>query len=154
MGQEGRGKGEIRGFLRSAGKLSKQRARHRTTRRRVLAAKVSLRAQLEQLRKRDNAKGKISAVRIGTWNTRGMGATEGQIDPALKMEALLSMWDARGWGAVLLSDLQYGKDGIYEYRSKENVWTVVVSGRVGIALNRYWTYLSLASDRSGPLGLS
>ena len=78
---------------------------------------------------------------FGAWNTRCFGATEGQIDPAMKAEALIALWEARGWAAVLLSDVKFAHNGVREYIGKTGKWVVVIQGKVAIALNEVMTAL-------------
>ena len=34
-------------------------------------------------------------LRVGSWSTRGIGATMGTIDPAITAEAMVGTWNAR-----------------------------------------------------------
>ena len=56
----------------------------------------------------------------------------------LKSRCLLGVWEARGWSAVCLSDVWFAEKGVYTFASNAQTWTVVVEGRVAIALNEPW----------------
>jgi len=57
---------------------------------------------------KERRKGKVA---IGAWNTRSMGATSGEIDPEMKMNIFMSIWNARKWKAVLLSVTAHKRSG-------------------------------------------
>ena len=84
-------------------------------------------------------------VRIGTWNTRQLGATQGRHDPHLKFKQLSQIWEHRGWSIVLLSDTKWGRHTEFEIDGHQTTWTIISRGRVSIALNEKW---KLAWQRS------
>ena len=77
-------------------------------------------------------------IRLGAWNVRGWGGQWSRCDPWLKKEALLEQADAQQWQAVLLSDLWFPENGIIQYRSAVQVWTLVHHGKVGVLLSEDW----------------
>ena len=80
-------------------------------------------------------------VRGGTWNTRGLGAKFGRIDPFLRAQCFFTLFRKRKWDFALLSDLRYSGNGVREYGTKEEKWTLVVQGKVGIAMSARLTRL-------------
>ena len=74
-------------------------------------------------------------VRGGTWNTRGLGASFGRTDPFLKAQCFFTLFEKRKWDYALLSDLKYSENGVREHRTKNARWTLVVQGKVGIAMS-------------------
>ena len=77
-------------------------------------------------------------LKIGSWNTRGLGAPAGKYDQTVKLAALCRCWEAWNWDVALLQDLQYPTEqqGIWEFQSEGNeTWTLIVAGKVGIAMN-------------------
>ena len=105
------------------------------------ASKAALRAASEDKRRRANTAWKEEEesvqTRIGTWNTRGLGAPASELDHALKIECILGLIERRRWKAALLSDLKFEEEGVREYQTKEQTW-IIIRGRVGIALNKEW----------------
>ena len=69
-------------------------------------------------------------VRIGTWNTRQLGATQGRHDPHLKFKQLSKIWEHRGWSVVLLSDTKWGRHTEFEIDGHQTTWTIISRGRV------------------------
>ena len=45
----------------------------------------------------------------------------------------------REWGAALLNDLKFGENGVRQYQTETQTWTLIMRGRVGVALNQKWT---------------
>ena len=70
------------------------------------------RQALARVAQQMSIQGTTMESKIGTWSARGMRATSCPMDPALKVEAILAMCDARDWIATSLTDLQYRDNGI------------------------------------------
>ena len=66
---------------------------------------------------------------------RKWGATQVPYDPWTKTQCLLGLAGKRGWDAVLLSDVKFESDGVKTVQlDNEHTWTIIVSGRVAVAL--------------------
>jgi hypothetical protein len=77
-------------------------------------------------------------LRGGTWNTRLMGSPNGRLDPFLKMECFLALFESRGWSFALLSDMKFPQNGVRQYETEKQTmsWTLIVQGKVAIMLNQ------------------
>jgi hypothetical protein len=73
-------------------------------------------------------------IRGGAWNTRRMGSVKGTIDPAMKITCFLDLAHARSWNFILLSDLNFGANGVREYRHHGTTWVLLIRGKVGIMM--------------------
>ena len=78
-------------------------------------------------------------VTMGAWNVRGWDGLGTRCDPVLKTQMMFSLFGNRGWSACLLSDLAFPENGIREYATDRQTWTVSIRGKVGIAMNEVWT---------------
>ena len=47
--------------------------------------------------------------------------------------------EKRGWSAAALTDLKFIEDGVREYESGSQKWTIIIQGKVGIALDEQFT---------------
>ena len=65
----------------------------------------------------------------------GGGATEVPYDPWTKTQCLFRLASRRGWNAVLLSDVGFVGDGVKQATVDGQEWTVVVTGKVGVAMD-------------------
>lgn len=137
-----------------------KRKRHATERNPVTSAKLS-RCQRRNVGKRqkraDNQKRKRKlkrqwacrqaevqltkpakgTLKIGSWNTRGMGAMFGK-DPVGKEMAIVQVMQERKWNVALLTDLRYKEDGFRELKKGNDTWILIHCGRVGVALDPFW----------------
>ena len=77
-------------------------------------------------------------VKGGTWNTRGWGGKYARVDPFLKVECLLAMIDARDWAFCLFTDVKSSVNGVREYKTRKNAYTVIIQGKVAMALREDW----------------
>ena len=87
-------------------------------------------------------------IKVGAWNTRGMGATHGKTDPYLKMKHMATLWERRGWDAALLSDVRFGISGTVEVNGGSQKWVIVYRGKVAIALSEKLANLWLDSGNT------
>ena len=74
-------------------------------------------------------------TKVGTWNTRQLGAYSTKFEPGMKTKCMFELMEKRTWHAALLTDVRYGADGIREYQTKRDTWTMVVRGKVAIAMS-------------------
>ena len=49
------------------------------------------------------------------------------------------MLGVRGWSFCMLTDLKFEENGVREYSTDKKKWTVIIQGRVGIAIDAEWT---------------
>ena len=117
-------------------KRRKSNRKAKRTRRRAIAKRLKGKARWKL--GEGHAKGR---AKIGTWNTRGLGASGGRgiMDPAEKLKGFVKIWEARKWCAVLLTDVCFGGTGIREYKSEQETWTIIHHGKVAVALCREMT---------------
>ena len=77
-------------------------------------------------------------IRIGTWNTRRLGAVHGRVDVATTLRHMAEVWQLRKWDAALLQDVTLGERGRMTFSAKKETWTIIHRGKVAIALgNNY-----------------
>ena len=134
---EGKGVPRGRGAAGGRGRARKKARRVKTIRNRNILGR------LRAITKWKLGKGyPLARAKIGTWNTRGLGAQASGIDQAEKWKILVHTWEARGWSAVLLTDIRLGPTGVREYRTEKETWTIVHHGKVAVAmcsrLTRHW----------------
>lgn len=115
---------------RNAGKRQKRADKQK--RKRKLKRQWACRQTVDQLTK--PAKG---TLKIGSWNTRGMGAMFGK-DPVGKEMAIVQVMQERTWNVALLTDLTYKEDGFRELKRGNDTWILIHCGRVGVALDPFW----------------
>ena len=106
----------------------------RDHRRRVHFAKQKRKRKLACARAHKLRTNKKGAIRIGSWNTRGMGARYGT-DYSGKINAIASVIADRKWNAALLTDLKFKEDGFSELPVGGATWLLIHEGKVGIALD-------------------
>ena len=63
-----------------------------------------------------------SRLKGGTWNVRGFGGAYARIDPYMKMECMLQLFESRGWSFCILTDLKFTYTGVRQYKSKKQTW--------------------------------
>ena len=134
MRERGATSQEVKAYVRKRTTKGGRREKRKEWKRRALA-------KLEILKKhRERRVGPYKkAVKGGTWNTRGWGGRYARIDPYLKAECLFRLANIRGWQFCLFTDLKYPENGVREYTTGGGKWTMVVQGKVGIALIQKWT---------------
>ena len=93
---------------------------------------------MAEAERRKNRKRGVTRIKVGTWNVRGFGGRFARIDQALKAECIFSLMESRGWEVGMLSDLSFEMNGVREFRTSRQTWTLIIQGKVGIALNREW----------------
>ena len=117
-----------------ARKTSKRIRRRKAKRQRRKLQFYTQAQQHEQPKLRKTVK---AGVKIGAWNVQKLGAPNG-LDQDIKHHVMFEFMESRGWSAALLSDVGYGGDETRGYNTSTQQWTVVVHGRVAIALNAKW----------------
>ena len=70
---------------------------------------------------------------------RGWGGKYARLDTHMKAGCIWSVLDAKQWKFSLFPDMKFEHNGIREYHTKNNKWTLIVQGKVGIALDARWT---------------
>ena len=89
------------------------------------------RVKTKQLEKKHKKK----QIRVGTWNTRRLGAVHARQDPHLKLKNMSILWEKRHWDAALLTEVKLGASGQIEFKSDKQKWTIIYRGRVAFALS-------------------
>ena len=100
-----------------------KKVRSRAMRRLNMLRKVAIKSTLER------------PFRGGTWNTRGLGAAAGSVDPRLKVECILALMSSRRWEYAMLTDLKFSQNGVREYEYKGRKWSLIIRGKVGVMLS-------------------
>ena len=118
----------------------------RDHRRRVHVAKQKRKRKLACARAHKLCTNKKGAIRIGSWNTRGMGARYGT-DYSGKINAIASVIADRKWNAALLTDLKFKEDGFSELPVGGATWLLIHEGKVGIALDPHLAHKWRQGDR-------
>jgi hypothetical protein len=72
---------------------------------------------------------------VGTWNTRQIGSASANFDPFLQTATIFQQIEQWGWHIAMLSDVEWESGVIISYRTKAQTWTIVVHGKVAIAMN-------------------
>jgi hypothetical protein len=85
-------------------------------------------------RKRKKHKKQKKGIKFGAWNTRRMGAHSTVFDALTKTRCMFNLIEKRGWEVAMLTDVSYGGSGVRQYTTDKETWTVVVRGKVAIAM--------------------
>ena len=74
---------------------------------------------------------------FATWNTRGLGAREGQYPAAVKIKCFIHRMIAQNWGCIACTDLK-GPTGTRDFQVMGRTWTLITRGKVGFLLEDIW----------------
>ena len=53
----------------------------------------------------------------------------------VKLAHMASVWAAKGWQIVILTDVAWKEQGIWEYETVNGKWTIVNTGRIAFAMD-------------------
>ena len=59
--------------------------------------------------------------------------------PVRKIMCILGLCQARQWSFCLLQDLVFPENGVREYRTEAETWTLIIQSKVGVLLNSHMT---------------
>ena len=76
-------------------------------------------------------------ITFATWNTRGLGAREGQYPAVVKVKCFFHRMIEQNWGCIACTDLK-GPEGTREFKALGRTWTLITRGRVGFLLDDVW----------------
>ena len=74
---------------------------------------------------------------FAAWNTRGLGAREGQYPAVVKVKCFIHRMIEQNWGCIACTDLK-GPEGTREFKVLGRTWTLITRGRVGFLLEDVW----------------
>lgn len=84
---------------------------------------------------------------VGIWNVRRWGATFTPYDPWLKTQAIFRLAKIRNWDIIILADVNMSDTEMTTVTVDSDEWSIILNGKVGIALNARTTTAWTAGGR-------